>query len=355
MAVSTVLNGATFIASIGRFSQAPDFQYLVDAAFDDTLRTGRFRRGNPDLGFESATQFEFSVRARPSPITSLRVNVYMKRLDGLVASVPLGLSPDSSIFGNGDFGTVKGAEVIVEREITNGIGVRVAYTLQGATATATSAFQILRRIRIGTFGDTIYPARVEFPLDYDRRHGLLVIGQARVNDGAGPRIGGLRPFAGLEVAAIGRYDSGLPYSRTNPAGDTLIGLPNSWRLPSEKSLDLLVRQPLRVGGWRGGLYLDVRNLFNWRNVVAVRRDTGTPGAGDPQIQAMALAAYNAHPEAIPYESPRYRRWADGDGNGLIEGQAELMPLYLAAATDYSQPVFAYGPPRLFRLGMELVF
>ena len=114
------------------------------------------------------------------------------------------------------------------------------------------------------------------------------------------------------LAAIGRYDSGLPYSRTNPAGDTLIGLPNSWRLPSERSLDLLVRQPLRVWGWRGGLYLDVRNLFNWRNVVAVRRDTGTPGAGDPQIQAMALAAYNAHPEAIPYESPRYRRWADGD-------------------------------------------
>src|SRR2546426_12772080 len=66
-AVSTVLRGATFVASWGRFSQAPDFQYLVDAAFDDTSRTGRFRRGNPDLGFEEAWQYEFSVRDRPSP------------------------------------------------------------------------------------------------------------------------------------------------------------------------------------------------------------------------------------------------------------------------------------------------
>jgi hypothetical protein len=30
-----------------------------------------------------------------------------------------------------------------------------------------------------------------------------------------------------------------------------------------------------------------------------------------------------------------------------------MPLYLSAARDYSQPLFAYGPPRLIRLGFEL--
>jgi hypothetical protein len=37
-AVSTVLSGATLVASDGRFSQAPDYQFLVDAAFDDTTR-----------------------------------------------------------------------------------------------------------------------------------------------------------------------------------------------------------------------------------------------------------------------------------------------------------------------------
>jgi hypothetical protein len=30
-------------------------------------------------------------------------------------------------------------------------------------------------------------------------------------------------------------------------------------------------------------------------------------------------------------------------------------MYVAAARDYTQPVFAYGPPRLARLGVELLF
>ena len=116
-----------------------------------------------------------------------------------------------------------------------------------------------------------------------------------------------------------------------------------------------MRRPIRVAGREGGLYLDVRNLFNFRNVESVRRDTGEPGVGDPTLNRLAEAAYSAHPEAIPYESPRYRRWADLDGNGLIEGAGELMPLYLAAARDFTQPYFQYGPPRLIRLGIELVF
>src|SRR6267378_2064154 len=187
-AFSTVLKGATVVASWGRFSQAPDFQYLVDAAFDDTLRTGRFRRGNPNLGFEEATQYEFSLRTRPSPTTTLRVNVFNKLLDGMVASVPLGVDPDSSIFGNLDYGDVKGVEVIGERPLRDGWGVRVSYTLQQAQATATNAFQLTRRIRVDPGGDTINPARVTFPLDYDRRHGLTVIGQTQLSRNAGPRL-----------------------------------------------------------------------------------------------------------------------------------------------------------------------
>ena len=352
LAFSTALAGATVVASWGRFSQAPDLQYLTDAAFDDTLRTGRFRRGNPNLGFENATQYEFSVRVRPTTMTSVRVNVFQKQLTGLVASVPLGVDPDSTIFGNLDFGTVRGAELIVERELRDWWGVRIAYTLQQAQATATDAFQLLRRIRPDPVGDTIDPARVEFPLDYDRRHSVTAILQARVPDSLGSGIAA-RVLTGVEFAAIVRYNTGLPYTRTNATGDTLIGLPNSHRLPTQSTIDLLLRRPIRFAGRRASLYVDVRNLLNRRNVEVLRRDIGMPGATPAMIQALADQAYQAHPEAIPYESPRYRSFADLDGNGLIEGSAELMPLYLAAARDYSQPLFAYGPPRLIRLGVEI--
>ncbi len=355
-AVSTVLSGATFVASYGRFTQAPDYQYLVDAAFDDTTRTGRFRRGNPDIGFEDATQYEFSLRVRPMPVTSLRLGVYVKRLDGLVASVPLGLDPDSTIFGNADAGTVKGIELLFEREMRNGIGVRLAYTLQRATATATDAFLLDRLVSVDPItGETSRPARAEFPLDFDRRHTVTALLRSRVPENTGPRVLGVRPIAGLEAAAIFRLGSGLPFTRTNATGDTIAGLPNAARLPSTMTIDLLVRRPLRLGGTRGGVYLDFRNILNRRNIVAVQRSTGLPGLDSASISALANEAYEAHPEEIPYESIRYRSYADLDGNGYIRGQEELLPLYLAAARDFTQPLFAYGPPRLARVGLEILF
>jgi hypothetical protein len=103
------------------------------------------------------------------------------------------------------------------------------------------------------------------------------------------------------------------------------------------------------------VYLDVRNLLNRSNTVAVRRDTGQPEPTDPVLEAIAQQAYLDHPEAIPYESPRYRSWADLDGNGLVDGPGELMPLYLAAARDFAQPLFYFAAPRVLRLGVELTF
>ena len=154
---------------------------------------------------------------------------------------------------------------------------------------------------------------------------------------------------------IGRYLSGLPYTRRDFGVDTLIGGPNGSRLPATSTIDLLVRRPLSVGGLRGSVYLDARNLLNRRNIVAVRRDTGLPVASDTIIATMARAAYTAHPEPIPYESPRYRSNADVNGDGVIAGESELLPLYQEAARDYAQPIFAYGAPRLARLGFELLF
>lgn len=355
-AVSTVLRGATLVASYGRFVQAPDYQYLVDAAFDDTTRTGRFRRGNPNVGFEDAMQYEFSLRVRPTPVTSLRIGAYVKRLDGLVASVPLGLDPDSTIFGNADAGSVKGAEVIFERDMQGGFGARLAYTLQSATATATDAFLLNRLISVDPVtGDTIRPARAEFALDFDRRHSVTAVLRSRISDSAGPQVFGLRALGGLEAAAILHLSSGLPYSRTDISGDSLVGLPNDSRLPWTSSISLLVRRPLKLGDVRGGVYLDMRNLLNQRNVVAVRRDTGVPGPDEEALNTLAEDAYAAHPEEIPYESPYYRPDADLDGNGYIQGREELFPLYLDAARDYTQPLFAYGPPRLVRLGVEFLF
>jgi hypothetical protein len=353
LAVSTVFKGATFVASFGKFRQAPDYQYLVDAAFDDTTRTGRSRQGNPDLGFEESTQYEFSLRLRPTPVTSVRANLYVRRLDGLVASVPLGVNPDSSIFGNADAGSVKGFEVILEREFRGGFGARVSYTLQEATANSSDAFFVRRAGTIDPVsGQITFPAKVEFPLDFDRRHSLTGIVTGTIPGTIGPTVFGSKLLGGIEGTAIIRVASGLPFSLY--AGDSLIGLPNDGRLPASNTIDLLVRRPIRLKGMEGSLYVDVRNVLNRRNIIAVRRDTGNPVLDEASIQQLTQNAYNANPNPIPYESPRYRPWADADGNGYVEGQ-ELRDLYESATRDFVQPMFFYGAPRLVRLGIELGF
>lgn len=350
-AVSTMVAGATFVASLGKFSQPPDLQYLVNSAFDDTTRTGRFRPGNPNLGFESATQYELSVRVRLNGGNSVKVNIYDKHLDGLVASVPLNVNPDSSQFVNADIGTVTGAEVIFEQELTKHWGVKVSGVVQQATATVSNAFNIYNQTHIDpNTHDTIAASRFQFPLDYDRRLAITAVVTGQID----PTFG-FKPLAGLEVSAVGHYWTGLPYTRTSAVGDTLVGEINGSRLPNQKSLDMLLRRPLKIGRFNGGIYLDARNVLNTVNQTSVRRDTGTPNADSATVLRLATTAYNANPNPIPYESPRYRRGADLNGDGIIAGSTELMPLYLAAARDFTWPLFIYGPPRLIRFGMELLF
>lgn len=356
-AVSTVLSGATVVGSVGRFSQPPDLQYLVDAAFDDTTRTGRFRQGNPDLGFEQGTQFELSGRIRLREFSSLRMNVYFKNLDGLVATAPIGVNPDSAKFVNADVGNVIGGEFIFERERVNGWGARLAMVVQRAEGTVTDAFQLNRIIRIDpNTGDTLPPpARAQFPLDFDRRLALIAAVDGEINPGGGPQLFGVRPLSELLASAVFRYGTGLPFSLTDITGDSLVSEPNGSRLPAQWTIDALLRRPLRFGAFRGGIYVDVRNLTNRRNVLAVRRDTGNPDPSETYLNTIAEQAYQANPQTIPFESPRYRRHGDTNGDGRIAGRAELFPLYLAAARDYSQALFVYGPPRQIRFGMELVF
>lgn len=355
LAVSTAIEGASVVASIGRFSQPPDLQYLIDAAFDDTLRTGRFRQGNPDLGFESATQFELSARIRLHPQVSLRSGVYYKKLHGLVSSVPLRVNPDSSMFVNADNGDVQGLEIALDLERHHGVRGRFSAVMQRATATVTNAFQLDALVFINPVThDTIEAPRAQFPLDYDRRITLNAMLDAELGSNTGPSIAGIHPLGGLTISVVGRYLTGLPWSRTERDGRTIIGNINSERLPAQSNLDLLLRRPIRVAGKDGGVYLDIRNLLGTTNLISVRRSSGSAELDEDEIQRLTDSAYAAHPEAIPYQSSRYRAWADPGNTGQISGSA-LRALYERATRDFVTPIFFYGPPRQVRFGLEVRF
>ena len=148
---------------------------------------------------------------------SLRVGAYVKRLDGLVASVPLGLNPDSTIFGNADAGSVKGVEVVLERDMRGGFGVRLAYTLQNANATATDAIPAQPPDHCGSRHGRHHPARPR------RVSARLRPPAYRYGHAAGPGTGqhgpqllGVRPLAGSRAAAILRLAPGCRSRAATP-------------------------------------------------------------------------------------------------------------------------------------------
>ncbi|MBK7596759.1 MAG: hypothetical protein IPJ11_16380, partial [Gemmatimonadetes bacterium] len=67
---------------------------------------------------------------------------------------------------------------------------------------------------------------------------------------AGPRILGVRPFGRMSAAAVVRFGSGLPYTRTNVTGDSIIGDINGSRLPNQFTLDLPSAGRCASAGWQ---------------------------------------------------------------------------------------------------------
>jgi hypothetical protein len=298
--------GSTFTASLARSVQFPDLQYVANIAFDDSLAPGSFRRGNPDLGYESALSPEISIAMHPWSHGSARLTGYLRRFQGLASTATIG-TPDSARVTNiGDY-TAAGGEVVVDDAFPHGMRVSAAYSLSVADPRSANGFR--------STPSNSSASRV--------LHHLVVTG------------GGTLPAA-VGLVGVLQVQSGAPFGDL-PVADQATHF----------TVDALLRRSVRLGGGRGWVYVDVRNLLDRRN--------GAARADAAAIEALAQQAYATSPNPIPYDSPRYRAFADLDHNGLVEGAAELLPMYRLAAGDFSIPILSYGTPRTVRLGAALEF
>ena len=307
------LAGGSISLGLGLLNQFPDLQFLADLAYDDSLVPGRFRPGNADLRYETATFAVLSYRTHVWQDGVVQTSVYKRRFGDLIASTPAA-SPDSSVFANRDHLDVTGGEVVIDK----GLGSR-------------SRISAMYGVDFASFGGV---------------NGLWITGgSGSVHDEVISRLilAGRAPLpAAFDGAGQLYLGSVPPFSQ----------VPDAQR-KTEITLDLRVGRELKVGRANARLYVDVRNLLGTKPVIAVVRTTGTPGLDAATIDSLAEAAYAANPGPIGYESARYRAFADLDSNGLIEGSGELLPLYRSAAADYGEPLRTYGPPRTLRLGIEV--
>ena len=167
----------------------------------------------------------------------------------------------------------------------------MAYTFQVSKNTGSDPFSYLNTFarQVSGLGDRTPPPEAAQRTNDDRTHNLAgsVALQLPPDYRKGSTVGAILRDVG--VFATFRVQSGLPYTRlvNNGDGQTASHLSfglggrtppgerlNSFEMPWTKNVDLRLNKGVRIGRLDATLYADVRNLFNFRNIVNLFAETG---------------------------------------------------------------------------------
>lgn len=278
-----------------RFSLT-DYYFLGKLPGDSVLN-------NPNLKPEKTVDYEVGFNQKLTNSSAIKFSAYYRELRDMVQVVSMTEAYPRSYrtYGNLDFGTVKGTTIAFDLRRTKNVWLKANYTLQFADGTGSDATSAAALIASGQPN-----LRILYPMDSDRRHNFSTVIDLRWGEGRdynGPVIkrkpsedGNPRYFALLQNTGVNftlTGGSGTPYTKQeNPtpaafgSGVRLIkGGLNSARLPWTFRIDARVDRDFnfKFGGQEGkpkemnaNIYLQVLNIFNFKNVINVYGYTGNP-------------------------------------------------------------------------------
>ncbi|MFN8650789.1 MAG: TonB-dependent receptor [Gemmatimonadales bacterium] len=292
-----VTTKTNFRLSYAHQVQAPDFQLILGGINTDVSVTNTNHTYGTDLDFGRTITFEFGVRHSFNEDMVLDVSAYNKdKLSDAAGRLVSYYDPflkqntNIQVITNADFGNARGIDVRFDRRIGELFNGSLAYTYEEAKNTGSNPFSYL------AFGSRILnqivpggrnpPAQAALPTNDTRPHNLA--GQFAVNFPnnwkSGSTMGSILENVG--VFATFRFASGTPYTRCPiddpqdnavfsgaPCSRNIAGDFNGARLPSFKQFDLRVTKGFGIGGLDFTAYSEIRNLFNFRNILAVFAQT----------------------------------------------------------------------------------
>ena len=248
----------------------------------------------PDLGVvivASVPQYAHSYVTNPSDV----------QVGSCLSTIYTGAYPSTYYsYDNIDFGTVQGFTVGYDLRSTKNVTLRASYTLQFAKGTGSSETSSLAIIQSGqpnlrTLTNLSFDQRhkISANLDYRFGYGTEYNGpkSVRVKDGKTKEINWLENFGVNINFSAG---SGLPYSRSSKPYSTIVsagkaqlsGTINGSNMPwiyqcdirIDKTFVLNLKKDEETGKPTKraylNIYLDVMNLFNFKNVIYVYEYTG---------------------------------------------------------------------------------
>lgn len=252
---------------------------------------------NPALRPEKTIDYSLGFQQQIGDNSAIKITAYYREIrDQINVQRVTGAYPrDYFTYQNVDLGTTKGLTLTYDLRRTGNVRLTASYTLQyadGTYADQTSS------VNLNAAGFTVF--RVPVPLRLDQRHFFNLFIDYSYGEGKaynGPRIGKSDIFSNAGITATMFGGSGFPYSRSLTLVATqaasiwnryvLDGSIHGSRLPWQFNVDLRVYKQWKVNfrGRKGNesgnrsvveAYLQVLNLFNFKNVINVYRYTGNP-------------------------------------------------------------------------------
>ncbi len=288
-----------FRLSYSHQAQSPEFTTLMTAINNDLSFTNTNDVAGRDLNFGKSILFEFGVRHSFSQDLVLDVSAYNKdKVSDFAARIlPFPDPRDTTKIGsinvltNRDFGNARGIDTKFDWRAGQYLNTSISYTFQVSKNTGSDPFSYLNTFarQVSGQGDRTPPPEAAQRTNDDRTHSLVgsVALQLPNDFRKGTTVGSI--FRDLGVFATFRVQSGLPYTRlvNNGDGQTASHLSfglggrtapgenlNSFEMPWTKNVDLRLNKGLRIGRLDATAFADVRNLFNFRNVVNLFAETG---------------------------------------------------------------------------------
>ncbi|MBN2356118.1 TonB-dependent receptor [candidate division KSB1 bacterium] len=268
-----VTDNTVFHFAYGQFFQRPTFEVL----YEDLSRNMDVNKpliGNPDLAPQSTSSYELGLNTTLSTNATMQTTVFSKKIRDLIGvawqfKVP-GVPLQYAYYVNEDFAYVKGLELNLKWRLLN-VSTRLNYTYSIAEGSSSS-----QQERFSGAYDVKGRQSLQFyPLSFDRRH--MFNANVTVNFRASQGPFGWLPkvFQRSYYSFIVQYGSGLPYTY-NPTRKRYETDQNNARMPYTLFVDMEVEKRFMVGKFEFGLFCQVYNLLDRKNVRSVYSATGTP-------------------------------------------------------------------------------
>ncbi len=243
--------------SYGHYFQRPDAYFLYRNMYlEDFTKVGNYV-GNPNIEPEKTVAYEIGVEHLFSDDIKGSITGYYKDVTNLmnwykyIGQNLQGI--ELNVYGNADYGNMKGLEFAMTKRIGRYWGGSINYTFsiaKGRASTYSSG--------AGGFTDS---RRLNY-LSFDQTHTINAnLTLCTPNEPIfGLKFGSYKPFANWRSNFQFKYGSGLPYSSYG------TGKINDKRLPATFNTDLRLSKNIEIAQTDFNIFLDVFNLFDRLNV-----------------------------------------------------------------------------------------